>query len=90
MATSYLQQLPSKPNRPNRNILNKTTTSGFNPTSTSFGGFAGVGKMVTSKNGSRDNSGDPFNSGGPRETWNMVYTEPSIVAESHKARDQVT
>ena len=64
--------------------MNKTSTSGFHPQRTAFGGFAGVGKLVTSKNSSRDNSG------GPRETWNMVYTEPSIVAETHRTRELVT
>lgn len=64
--------------------MNKTSTSGFNPQRTAFGGFVGVGKLVTFKNSSRDKSGEP------RETWNMVYTEPSIVAETHRTREIVT
>ena len=45
-----------------------------------------MGKMVCSSKGSaRDYSG-----GGGRETWNQVYTEPSIVAEKHVTRDIIT
>lgn len=61
--------------------MNKTSASGFKQTN--FGGFAGVGKMVTSKGSGQESSGF-------RETWNMVYTEPSIVAENHDTRVLIT
>ena len=61
--------------------MNKTAASGFKQTN--FGGFAGIGKMVTSKGSARESSGF-------RETWNMVYTEPSIVAEKHETRELIT
>lgn len=61
--------------------MNKTAAIGFK--NANFGGFAGVGKIVTSKGSARESSGF-------RETWNMVYTEPSIVAENHETRNLVT